>query len=149
MGFFLDRDPSVNPLQLLRVMPAVRLRWLANLSLVALAGAACLVAAPRALAQSLRCNGDLASIGDSKASVLQKCGEPLLKDQFCRPVTESASSRSDGGSGSGSSSANITINACQPVDEWTYNPGYGQFMTMLQFESGELKRIRYGDRVTR
>ena len=52
-------------------------------------------------------------------------------------------------SGPGSSSANVTINTCQPVDEWTYNPGYGQFMTMLQFESGELKRIRYGERVTR
>ena len=44
---------------------------------------------------------------------------------------------------------NITINQCINVEEWTYNPGYGQLMTMLQFEAGGLKSIRYGDRVTR
>ncbi|MEO7887753.1 MAG: DUF2845 domain-containing protein, partial [Polaromonas sp.] len=44
---------------------------------------------------------------------------------------------------------NVTVNTCQQVEEWTYNPGYGQFMTMLLFESGSLASIRYGDRVTR
>jgi hypothetical protein len=33
------------------------------------------------------------------------------------------------------------------VDEWTFNPGYGQFMTTLRFESGKLVSITYGDRV--
>ena len=27
-------------------------------------------------------------IGDSKASILQKCGEPMLKDSFCKPAAE-------------------------------------------------------------
>jgi len=33
------------------------------------------------------------------------------------------------------------------VDDWTYNPGRGQFMTSLQFEAGKLSAIKYGDRV--
>ena len=37
-------------------------------------------------AENLRCNGDLALIGDSKGSIFGKCGEPILKDSFCKPV---------------------------------------------------------------
>ena len=32
------------------------------------------------------------------------------------------------------------------MEELLYNPGYGQFMTVLRFESGALKEVRYGDR---
>lgn len=105
-----------------------------------------------ASAQSLRCKGDLAQIGNSKGTILQKCGEPVLKDSFCKPVQETVSSApvttptvptTSGGT------TNVTVNTCQQVEEWTYNPGYGQFMTMLLFEGGSLKSIRYGDRVTK
>ena len=89
-------------------------------------------------AQNLNCKGDFAQLGNSKGTVLQKCGEPVLKDSFCKPVDRSPAP-----------GAAILLNNCEKIDEWTYNPGYGQFMTMLQFEGGELKRIRYGDRVTR
>ena len=95
-------------------------------------------------AQSLRCKGDFAEIGNSKGTILQKCGEPVLKDSFCKPAAQTTISPAAAAAGT-----NITINQCINVDEWTYNPGYGQFMTMLQFEAGELKRISYGDRVTR
>ncbi|GAB3257118.1 DUF2845 domain-containing protein [Chitinimonas naiadis] len=78
-----------------------------------------------ARAEFLRCNGDLAGIGDNKAAVTMKCGEPVAKDSFCKP-------------GEG---------ACQRVDEWTYNPGPGQFLTILRFENGVLVSIRYGDRI--
>lgn len=108
-------------------------------------------------AQSLRCKGDLAQIGNSKGTILQKCGEPVMKDSFCKPVQETVSSApvttptvpSTSGSATASATANVTVNTCQQVEEWTYNPGYGQFMTMLLFEGGSLKSIRYGDRVTR
>jgi hypothetical protein len=89
-------------------------------------------------AQNLNCKGDFAQLGNSKGTVLQKCGEPVLKDSFCKPVDRSAAS-----------AGAVIVNNCEKVDEWTYNPGYGQFMTMLQFEGGELKRIKYGERVTR
>lgn len=110
-----------------------------------------------ASAQSLRCKGDLAQIGNSKGTILQKCGEPVMKDSFCKPVQETVSSApvttptvpNTSGSATASATANVTVNTCQQVEEWTYNPGYGQFMTMLLFEGGALKSIRYGDRVTR
>ena len=107
-----------------------------------------------ASAQSLRCKGDLAQIGNSKGTILQKCGEPVMKDSFCKPVQETVSSApvmaptiptTSGGTTAGTT--NVTVNTCQQVEEWTYNPGYGQFMTMLLFEGGSLKSIRYGDRV--
>jgi len=108
-----------------------------------------------ASAQSLRCKGDLAQIGNSKGTILQKCGEPVMKDSFCKPVQETVSSApvttptvpNTSGSATASATANVTVNTCQQVEEWTYNPGYGQFMTMLLFEGGSLKSIRYGDRV--
>ena len=100
----------------------------------------------RASAQSLRCKGDLAQIGNSKSTILQKCGEPVMKDSFCKPVQETVAG-APVVSGNNTNVTNITVNSCVQVEEWTYNPGYGQFMTMLLFEGGSLKSIRYGDRV--
>ena len=103
-----------------------------------------------ASAQSLRCKGDLAQIGNSKGTILQKCGEPVMKDTFCKPTQDTVSSSTvvtPAQPGSANRTTNITVNTCQQVEEWTYNPGYGQFMTMLLFEGGSLKSIRYGDRV--
>ncbi|MDO9402667.1 MAG: DUF2845 domain-containing protein [Polaromonas sp.] len=97
-------------------------------------------------AQSLRCKGDLAQLGNSKATILQKCGEPVLKDNFCKAVEDKDRVYV---LREGERRPTIQNSGCEPVEEWTYNPGYGQFMTMLQFEGGELKRIKYGDRVTR
>ncbi|WP_081499526.1 DUF2845 domain-containing protein [Polaromonas sp. CF318] len=105
-----------------------------------------------ASAQSLRCKGDLAQIGNSKSTILQKCGEPVMKDSFCKPVQETVSSApvtTPTVPSTSGTTTNVTVNTCQQVEEWTYNPGYGQFMTMLLFEGGSLKSIRYGDRVTR
>jgi hypothetical protein len=103
-----------------------------------------------ASAQSLRCKGDLAQIGNSKSTILQKCGEPVMKDSFCKPVQETVSSApvtTPTVPNTSGTTTNVTVNTCQQVEEWTYNPGYGQFMTMLLFEGGSLKSIRYGDRV--
>ncbi|PHV12585.1 DUF2845 domain-containing protein [Chitinimonas sp. BJB300] len=58
---------------------------------------------------------------------MQKCGEPVARGSYCKPEHEKT--------------------ACQPIDEWTYNPGPGQFMTTLQFKNGALVSIKYGDRV--
>lgn len=95
-----------------------------------------------AQAQSMRCKNDLANVGEGKASVLQKCGEPVHRESFCKPVARTQDTT--GGAG-GKTIVNIT--PCETVDEWTYNPGRGQFMTTLRFESGRLTAITYGDRV--
>ena len=84
-----------------------------------------------------RCKQELVGVGDSRATVLQRCGEPALRDSFCaRPAL--GASRPPGGRGPA---------RCEDVDEWTYNPGWGQFWTTLRFEEGRVVSIRYGDRV--
>lgn len=83
-----------------------------------------------AQAESLRCKGDLVDVGDTKASVMSKCGAPMMKDSFCKP----------GQTGTPGAS-------CETVEEWTYNPGRGQFLTTLRFEGSKVRSITYGDRV--
>jgi hypothetical protein len=94
-----------------------------------------------AQAESLRCNGQFTDVGDSRLSVLFKCGEPLLKDAFCAPVF---------------TIANATLTApptwvqvpgavvpCVPVDEWLYDRGPGNLMATVRFQSGVVQAIRY------
>lgn len=102
---------------------------------------AALVALPLdAAAQTFKCRNDLVNVGDARATVLLKCGEPLVRDAFCRPLPAAAR-------GPGSGPRGPVGGACENVDEWTYNPGYGQFMTTLRFLEGRLVAIEYGDRV--
>ncbi|RZL01258.1 MAG: DUF2845 domain-containing protein [Rubrivivax sp.] len=91
--------------------------------------------------RSFRCKNDLVKLGDSKASALSKCGAPVLKDAFCKKPEAQVATPSPTGS------TTIVNATCESVDEWTYNPGTGQFMTTLRFESGVLTSITYGDRV--
>jgi hypothetical protein len=90
----------------------------------------------------LRCNGDIADIGDSKASVLRKCGAPFFAQTFCIPLRYV-----DLDFVPPSDAAAAVILGCFPVDEWSYNPGSGQFVTTMHFEAGRLTSIRYGDRI--
>lgn len=94
-----------------------------------------------AQAQSMRCKNDLANVGDNKAAVLQKCGAPVAKDSFCKPAEKTSNTTAEPGK------AVVNVVPCETVDEWTYNPGRGDFMTTLRFESGRLTAITYGDRV--
>ena len=93
-------------------------------------------------AESLECNRQLVQIGDSKISVLQKCGEPIFKDSFCKPREPNTIDQING-----DRKIIIDIAQCQQVDEWSYNPGSGRFITTLHFERGEVRSIKYGDRV--
>lgn len=104
--------------------------------------AAALLAPWSAQAQSMRCKNDLANVGEAKASVLQKCGEPVHRESFCKPAARPQ--ETTGGTGG---TTIVNVMPCETVDEWTYNPGRGQFMTTLRFESGRLTAITYGDRV--
>lgn len=91
-----------------------------------------------ALAESLRCKGDIVEIGDAKIDVFRKCGEPALKDTYCEK-TPLKIKRADG--------QLDTLEHCENVEVWTYNPGKGQFWTNLYFTEGKLRDMRYGDRV--
>ena len=97
---------------------------------------------------SFRCKNDLVNVGDGKASALLKCGEPVVKDAFCKPVDAvTTTTVASPLPRLPTTTTTVTTGGCTTVDDWTYNPGYGQFMTTLRFESGKLTRISYGDRV--
>jgi Protein of unknown function (DUF2845) len=93
-----------------------------------------------AAAQTFKCRNDLVNVGDARSTVLLKCGEPVVKDAFCRPVPAPVTRPASGARG-------VNVVPCENIDEWTYNPGYGQFMTTLRFLEGRLVAIEYGDRV--
>ena len=81
---------------------------------------------------AFECNGRIISLGDMKAEVLMKCGEPVLKDTREENSIE-----------------RIDVNTLQKrtviIDEWTYNLGPASFIRYLRFENGKLVDIRTGD----
>jgi hypothetical protein len=94
-----------------------------------------LLACATSQAQSLRCGQDFAQIGDTKFVIESKCGAPAAKDCFCKPI--------------GVAPSTITMPphaVCDMVEEWTYKPGIGQFITILQFREGALREMKYGPR---
>lgn len=91
-----------------------------------------------ASAQSFRCQTDLVTVGDSRATLLQKCGEPSLKESFCKPNRQQLVE--------GKSGTTVVTTTCENVDEWTYNPGSGQLLTTLTLEAGKITSIRNGGR---
>lgn len=94
-----------------------------------------------ASAQYLRCKNDTINVGDMRVAVLQRCGEPVAKDSYCKPEDPKSVQRNASGSNV------VVVMPCRNVDQWTYNPGYGQFMTTLEFEGEKVVAIKYGDRV--
>ncbi len=102
--------------------------------------------AATAHAESMRCNGDLVQLGDMKADVVAICGQPVITDSFCRPIAQSAQIQATQ-SGENNVQNNIAVQTCEDVDVWTYHPAKGQFVTHLYFVAGELKDMKYGDRV--
>lgn len=90
------------------------------------------------LAESLRCNGGTASEGDSRVSVMYKCGPPTMADFHCAPVFYPG-----------------TLNVvpeplasawvpCQPVEEWVYDRGAGHLIAVVRLRAGRVASIAYG-----
>jgi hypothetical protein len=96
------------------------------------------VCAMAANAESLRCNGQSAAEGDSRLSVLYKCGQPLLADSFCAPVYYSQTLQPVPDP---FASAFVP---CQPIEEWLYDRGPGNLMATVRFRAGIVQSIRYG-----
>jgi Protein of unknown function (DUF2845) len=89
-------------------------------------------------AESLRCNGHSAAEGDSRISVLFKCGEPLLKDSYCAPVFYAPTWQPVPDAVAGA------LVPCHPVEEWLYDRGPGNLMATVRFRSGTVRSISYG-----
>jgi Protein of unknown function (DUF2845) len=93
---------------------------------------------PAAQAESLRCNGAIAAEGDSRLSVLYKCGQPVLADAYCEPVYYV---------GTGHLVPSPVAGAfapCLAVEEWLYDRGPGNFMATVRIRAGVVQSIRYG-----
>jgi len=93
--------------------------------------------ASSASAESLRCNGHSATEGDSKLSVLYKCGAPQLKDSFCAPVYSPQSLEPV------PEPFASAILPCQAIEEWLYDRGPGNLMVTVRFRAGIVQSIRY------
>jgi len=98
--------------------------------------AAC--AALPAQAESLRCNGHIAAEGDSRLSLLYKCGAPLLAQTFCAPVFYGPTLQPVPSPFVG------TAVPCMPVEDWVYDRGPGHLMATVRLRNGQIESIRYG-----
>jgi len=95
-------------------------------------------APPPAAAETLRCNGQSASEGDSRIAVLHKCGRPTLQDSYCAPVVyaDTLNPVPD--------AVAAAVLPCQPVEVWLYDRGPGQLMASVRFRAGVVASIVYG-----
>ncbi|UUZ64262.1 DUF2845 domain-containing protein [Polaromonas sp. P1(28)-13] len=90
--------------------------------------------------ETLRCNGHIIEIGDSRLSVRYHCGEPLLKDSYCAPVYYYPSLHPV------PEPFASTVVPCQRVDEWLYDRGPGNLVATVRFRAGVVLSIRYDAR---
>ena len=70
--------------------------------------------------KSMRCGTEIVRLGATTYELIQKCGEPDLKE---------------------------TIEAREETSErWTYNCGTGRFIKVITIRGGKVRRIEEGDR---
>jgi hypothetical protein len=102
-----------------------------------LAVAAALVApAARAGDDSLRCDGGLVSLGDTKLDLLGKCGEPTLRD--AHQVQRSVASVRDG------ERRLERSEVAYAVERWTYDLGKNRFAYSVTLALGKVTAIERG-----
>lgn len=97
-----------------------------------------------ARAQGLGCGGLLVGVGDSRASLVMKCGQPFATDTVCIRVprvvwTVPLHPRE--------APRQYVTEHCEYVDEWTYHRGPGSFMSVVRLQNGVVAQIRDGARV--
>jgi hypothetical protein len=112
------------------------------LSVVAIACA--LAPVKDADAQGLGCGGRLVGVGESRASLVLKCGQPFATDTVCIRIPRVAWTvplhpRE--------APRQVVTEQCEYVDEWTYHRGPGNFMSVVRLQNGVVAQIRDGDRV--
>jgi hypothetical protein len=103
-----------------------------------LAFAAALALPSLSPAESLRCDGGIASEGDSRLSLFYKCGQPNLVDTYCAPVYFPGSLHPV------PASLAPALVPCQPVEQWLYERGPGNLLATVHIRAGVVQSIRYG-----
>jgi len=100
--------------------------------------------AGHASAQSLSCGRALSSVGDSKFSVVQRCGEPLSKEFVCVPRPQVIWLPSNY---PGAPAQQVVTQQCVPMEDWVYHRGQGNFLGIVRFYNGAVESVRDGERV--
>ena len=97
-----------------------------------------LLHAPPAQAQSMKCSGGIVSEGDSRLSLVYKCGEPMLRDAYCPAVYYPGT-------------VHVVPDAvaaayvpCIPTEEWLYDRGPGSLMATVRMRGGRIAAITFG-----
>ncbi|MCM2334913.1 MAG: DUF2845 domain-containing protein [Anaeromyxobacteraceae bacterium] len=93
-------------------------------------------AAPAGFEDSIRCEGGLVSVGDSKLDLLGRCGAPTLRE--AKEVERSSSRRDDGNGVSERSASTVT------VERWTYDFGPRRFLGHVTLELGVVTSVSHG-----
>lgn len=83
-----------------------------------------------ALANSIRCGSALVSDGDSSATLLLKCGKPLLVE----PLVATAVSEKN------------ELTQVSAGERWTYEMGHGKFIQYVTLQNGVVVKIEDGPR---
>jgi hypothetical protein len=95
-------------------------------------------------AQTLSCGGNVVSVGESRLSISQKCGDPAVRELICIPGKPE--DRYVGVPGSGLTRVPSTP-PCVQMEEWTYHRGPGNFLAIVRFENGVVESLRDGERM--
>jgi hypothetical protein len=90
-----------------------------------------------AAAESLRCSGGIVAEGDSRMSVIYKCGQPVLADTYCSPVYY------PGTFNLVPPGLAATVVPCLPIEEWLYERGPGTMNATVYLRSGVVQSIAY------
>ncbi|OFX25220.1 MAG: hypothetical protein A2V77_17790 [Anaeromyxobacter sp. RBG_16_69_14] len=104
--------------------------------LLSLAGLLVAVSSAAAGDSSIRCDGGIVQIGDTRVDLLGKCGEPALRD-----VTLQETGVAVVGNGPIPVDA-VTTTAT--VEQWTFNLGSNRLVQIVTLESGRVVRIEGG-----
>jgi len=92
----------------------------------------------------LRCQDRLVYLGDTKAKVLDKCGDPDQLDQWEEDHNSYISQIYD--YGKEQYIAPKLIKGPILMERWTYNMGSNKFIRYLYFQNGELTKIETGEK---
>ena len=91
-----------------------------------------------AAAESLRCTGGIVAEGDSRMSVIYKCGQPVLADTYCSPVYY------PGTYNLVPAPIASTLVPCLQIEEWLYQRGPGEMLATVYLRQGVVQSIAYG-----
>jgi hypothetical protein len=91
-----------------------------------------------ASAESLRCDRGIVAEGDSRLSVIYKCGEPYFIDTFCDPVYYGGTLQMV------PTPLGQAYVPCLPIQEWLYERGPGEMVAVVRMRWGTVQSIKYG-----